>query len=90
MEGETTDRVICISLNRDSVLNGKSGTDTPDDSRVELEENLQTKHSALSDVKTPNWVKGRGIEDLLLFNTITKLSVVTRTKLVRLYSASSK
>lgn len=40
---ETTDRVICISQNRNSVLDEKSGK-----ARVELEENLKAKHFVLS------------------------------------------
>lgn len=43
----------CISQNRSSVLSGKSGKETPDDGRVELEEELQINHSALS-VKDDN------------------------------------
>lgn len=44
---ETMEGVICISLNRDSVLSGKLGRDTPDVSRIEFGENLRAKHSAL-------------------------------------------
>lgn len=47
MIAETTEGDICISLNRDSVLSGELGKDTPDKSRVEFEENLRVKHSAL-------------------------------------------
>lgn len=39
---------ICTSFNRDSVLSGKSGKGTPEESRVEIKENLQAKRSALS------------------------------------------
>lgn len=40
---ESTNGVIYISLNRDSVLSGKSGRNTPDELTVELKENLRTR-----------------------------------------------
>lgn len=53
MIGETIDRGICISLNKDLVLSGKPGKGTPDESGEELEEYLQAKHPALSaDINT--------------------------------------
>lgn len=42
------DRVICISCSRDSVISGTLAKVTPDESRVELEKNLQTELSVLS------------------------------------------
>lgn len=53
---ETREVVICISLDRNSVLSGKSDKNTPDMPKVELEENLRTKHSTLSieDFNTSN------------------------------------
>lgn len=54
MIAETIYGVICISLNRNSVLSGKLGKDTPDGPSVELKENLCAKYSVLSveDVNT--------------------------------------
>lgn len=46
---ETLDGVIHISLSRDCVLVGKSGKDTPEVLRMDLEDNL-AKHSDLSAV----------------------------------------
>lgn len=40
--------VICISLNRESDLSGKSFTDIQDVSKEEFGENLQAKPSALT------------------------------------------
>lgn len=48
MISEITEGVICISVNRDSNLRGKSWKDTPDDSSIEVEENLRARLSALS------------------------------------------
>lgn len=48
MMAETMDEIILISLRSDSVLGRKSGKDTTEESRVELEENFHAKHSALS------------------------------------------
>lgn len=57
----------CIWYNRDSVLSGKSGKDTLDESRVELEDNLQAKHFTLSaGGHTLNWVKRGRIDDSLI------------------------
>lgn len=53
---------IYISHNTDSVLSGKSGT--PDESRIELEENLWAKHTTISaEDNILNWMKRGGIED---------------------------
>lgn len=40
MTAETMNGVICISLNRNSLLSGMSYKNSPDESRVEFEENL--------------------------------------------------
>lgn len=39
----TMDGVTCISLSRDTVLEGGSGKYTPDESSMELEENFRDK-----------------------------------------------
>lgn len=64
MIAETMEGVICISINRESVLSGKLGRNTSDESRLELEENLWAKHSSLSaeDDDTSNRLKSGGEE----------------------------
>lgn len=39
--------IACISLNRDTVLSGKSSKGTPNYSRAEFKDNLPTKHRKL-------------------------------------------
>lgn len=42
---EIMDGVKCMPRSRDTVLIGKTGKNTPDESSVEMEENLQAEHS---------------------------------------------
>lgn len=47
MVDETIEEGICTSQSRNSVVSEKSGKGNPNESRIELENNLQAKHSAL-------------------------------------------
>lgn len=40
--------VMCVSLTRDSGLTRKSGNDSLDETKLELEENLRVQHYSLS------------------------------------------
>lgn len=48
------DGVVSVSHNRDSVLDGKSAKDSPDEKRVELRESVWGNHSALSGINDDN------------------------------------
>lgn len=88
MIAENMDGVICISINRDSVLSGNSCKDIPDELIVDFEKKLRAKYSTLSaeDVNTWNWVK---IGDIKEYSYLTHYcTVVTGTKLVRGHTVS--
>lgn len=48
------------------LLSAKSGKATPDESKIEFEEDLRAKHFTLSaDVNTSNWAKRTGSKNYL-------------------------
>lgn len=87
MQGYSQVHVWRNHFRDDSKTLGQKGKYTLDELRVDLKENLRAKRFALSanGDKTSNWVKKRGMECLLPFNT-QLLTIVTRTKLVRHYT----
>lgn len=81
MISETSDMVI--SLSRGFILGGKSGRNTPDESRLEVEEKLALYFVA--DVSTSNRLKTGFV---LVQQTLVELPVISRTKHLRGYMAS--
>lgn len=70
MTAEAMESVLWIAHSRDIVLSRKSGKNTPGDSRIELEENVQTNLSDLTENdNTSNWLK-----DLPHFNTLYRIA----------------
>lgn len=62
---ETMNGAMCISPNRDVVLNGKSINNTPDEVDVQLDENFGERPSFLSgDDNISNSLKRGGTEDI--------------------------
>lgn len=76
---ETLDSYKNITRRR-SVVGGKSGKYTPNESRTDLEENLRGNHYALwiVDGNSSNWLKRRSIEHLILFNTHLQSRLLSR------------
>lgn len=76
---ETLDSYKNITRRR-SVLGGKSDKYTPNESRADLEENWRGNHYAfwIVDENSSNWLKGRSIEYLILFNTYLESRQLSR------------
>lgn len=81
MIAEILDRVIYISLNRDTVLSGK----TPDIAKIRIWE-FTSNAFCFIHINIPNWSRNRWL--ILIYDTITETPVVTRDKLVRSYELS--
>lgn len=65
MIAELMEGIICLPLNREPVLSGKSNKDPPDKSKFGFEDNSRATIFSLS-AEDLNWCKGRGEEKLFL------------------------